>query len=68
MQLSVWLKNKAMSNSEFARRIGGSPALIDGYLKRTIWPSRHKMKRIVCVTKGDVTPNDIFGLKESEAA
>lgn len=68
MQLSAWLKVKDMSNSEFARRIGGSPALIDGYLKRTIWPSRPKMKRIICVTKGEVTPNDIYGLKEPEAA
>ena len=68
MQLVSWLRSKDMTNSEFARRIGGSPGLVDGYLKRTIWPSRAKMKRILAVTKGDVTPNDIYGLREPEAA
>lgn len=68
MQLGDWLKTKDMSNSEFARRIGGSPALIDGYLKRTIWPSRQKMKAIICATRGEVTPNDLYGLRNGKAA
>lgn len=67
MQLSDWLDQQKIDRSDFARRIGVSPAAITGWCKGAFWLSRESAQRIFDETRGAVTPND-FLQNSSQAA
>jgi 3,4-dihydroxy 2-butanone 4-phosphate synthase/GTP cyclohydrolase II len=67
MQLSAWLDQNKINRSEFARRIGVSPAAITGWCEGSFWITKDNAQRIFDETSGAVTPTDFLETK-AEAA
>jgi 3,4-dihydroxy 2-butanone 4-phosphate synthase/GTP cyclohydrolase II len=67
MQLSTWLDQNKINRSEFARRIGVSPAAITGWCEGSFWITKDNAQRIFDETSGAVTPTDFLETK-AEAA
>lgn len=63
MTLKDWLTAQDMTASEFAERIGRSPATVSRILRGVNRPDWKTCDAIMRVTKGEVAPNDF-----SEAA
>jgi 3,4-dihydroxy 2-butanone 4-phosphate synthase / GTP cyclohydrolase II len=65
MKLPDWLENNSVSRSQFARRIGLSPASVTALCNDpTVWISRETAEKIATATEGAVTPNDFLTLEE----
>jgi 3,4-dihydroxy 2-butanone 4-phosphate synthase/GTP cyclohydrolase II len=61
MKLGDWLKRNQVSRTDFARRIGVSPAAVTLICREHgSWLSRETAERIVAETHGAVTPNDFL--------
>lgn len=66
MQLSAWLDKHKINRSEFARRIGVSPAAITGWCDGSFWITKENAQRIFDETSGDVTPTDFMNTEAAE--
>ena len=66
MQLSAWLEQQKINRSEFARRVGVSPAAVTGWCDGSFWISKDKAQKIFDETEGAVTPNDFLGTEAAE--
>lgn len=60
MQLAQYLDRKKIKRTEFADKVGVSPATITGWCDGTFWPSRDNAKKVKAETRGQVTPNDFL--------
>lgn len=60
MKLSTWLSEQKINRSEFARRVGVSPAAITGWCDGSFWISKDKAQRVFDETNGAVTPTDFM--------
>src|SRR5689334_5158828 len=61
MKLAEWLRTNRMSRTDFARRIGLSPAAITQLCNHeAAWMSRETAETIMRETAGAVTPNDFL--------
>jgi 3,4-dihydroxy 2-butanone 4-phosphate synthase / GTP cyclohydrolase II len=60
MKLSDWLHENRVSRSEFAERIGMSPAMVTQMCADDVWPGPETFEKIITETKGEVTPNDFL--------
>lgn len=61
MQLAVYLADRKISMSAFARTIGAKNArTVQRYVKHGRLPSRAMMERITTATAGAVQPNDFY--------
>ncbi|QGZ36345.1 3,4-dihydroxy-2-butanone-4-phosphate synthase [Stappia indica] len=66
MRLDAWLTLNKETRSAFARRAGLSPAAVTALCNDPgVWVSRESAERIAAATGGEVTPNDLLGLKGS---
>ena len=63
MNLSEWLDWKGINRSEFAKRVGVSPAAITGWCDGTFWITKDNAQRIYDETDGAVTPTDLMHTK-----
>jgi 3,4-dihydroxy 2-butanone 4-phosphate synthase/GTP cyclohydrolase II len=66
MQLSTWLERQNINRSDFARRIGVSPAAITGWCDGTFWITKENARRIFDETNGAVTPTDLMQTEAAE--
>jgi 3,4-dihydroxy 2-butanone 4-phosphate synthase / GTP cyclohydrolase II len=65
MKLADWLEMHAIARSQFARRIGLSPASVTALCNDpNVWISRETAEKIAIATEGAVTPNDFLTLEE----
>ena len=60
MKLADWLAWKKVTRTDFAARIGVTPALITSYCNGSVWPGRLKMEAVRRETDGAVTANDFM--------
>jgi 3,4-dihydroxy 2-butanone 4-phosphate synthase/GTP cyclohydrolase II len=60
MQLSAWLQQNKVRPSHFAKRIGVTPAAVNGWVAGTFWISRENAQKVFAETDGAVTPNDFM--------
>ncbi len=60
--LSRWLTENCMTTSEFAKLVGVTQGMISLLCSGQSWVSRDTAHKIVEVTRGEVTPNDLLGL------
>src|SRR5579872_5137849 len=61
MKLGDWLRRNRVTRTDFARRIGLSPAAVTLICREHgSWLSRETAERIVAETSGAVTPNDFL--------
>tara|TARA_R110000737_G_scaffold16900_1_gene34247 strand:- start:165 stop:359 length:195 start_codon:yes stop_codon:yes gene_type:complete len=60
MTLQKWLVKKKMSQAEFARLIGASGATVSRYINGSRVGMPQMMRRIVEVTKGQVSLDDLL--------
>lgn len=68
MKLADWLTSHKITRTEFAKRIGVTPALITSYCNGSVWPGREKMEAVHRETDGAVTANDFMQSQQPEAA
>ena len=69
MNLASFLKSKAISDSDFADRVGVSRQAIHRYKNGERIPEKPVLSKIYKVTGGAVTPNDFFDMsKQSRGA
>lgn len=66
MKLDTYLSDCHLTQREFAAAIGVSPNTVARYVSGRRIPSRDEMLTIVAATKGQVTPNDFFGVSEAK--
>lgn len=66
MLLSDYLKLHGLSQAAFGQRIGEPQQAVQRYASGQYIPRREAMLKIVEATGGAVTPNDFFGITESE--
>ena len=59
-KLARWLKDREISLSEFAPRVGVTHAQLSRVINERRRPSHRLMARIQHETEGEVTPNDWF--------
>lgn len=62
MTLAVFLADRKISLTEFARRIGSTTESVRRYRNHDHIPTREMMLRIFEETDGLVTPNDFYGV------
>lgn len=60
MRLADWLKEKDITQTEFARRIGVTSGYVSQLCAGSFWPSRRVLIAIRRVTGGAVTANDFM--------
>lgn len=63
MNLKEYFEKKSLSQVSFAKKIGISKAHICNILKGKRTPSLALMRRIIEITKGEVTVGDLFNPK-----
>ena len=68
MKLRDYLDMRAITQAEFAGRIGISNAEISRILAGLRHPNPNTMRAIMRETDGAVTPNDFFGLSASDTS
>lgn len=68
MQLTHWLSAQDLSNKQFAKRLGASPSAVGRWRRGMRTPSAPYMRKIVTLTKGQVTPSDFFMSAGAECA
>jgi transcriptional regulator with XRE-family HTH domain len=57
--LLKWRKDKGWSQEEFARRLDVEPSMISKWERGTVMPSLPHAKKILEVTNGEVTLDDL---------
>lgn len=64
MKLKDWLaaQNPPVTQSAFAARVGRDPSTVTKWMLDEVVPDSTTMRRILEETKGQVTPNDFYGL------
>ncbi|RSV11644.1 hypothetical protein CA235_18410 [Sphingomonas sp. ABOLF] len=67
MVLESWLEREGVDVRVFAQRIGRSPEAVRRYITGDRIPDKGTMPLIVEQTRGEVTPNDFFGISVSSA-
>ena len=67
MQLREWRIKEGLTLSELADRIGSVVSTVVRYEKGTRLPERDTMKSIYIVTRGEVRPDDFYGVPAWEA-
>ncbi|MGM4891233.1 helix-turn-helix domain-containing protein [Tardiphaga sp. 839_C3_N1_4] len=68
MKLDAWLSTTGTPDNEFARRIGVSRVTLFRFKTGRRVPDRSTMEKISAETRGDVAPNDFFGLGATSIA
>lgn len=68
MKLAAYLKAHEISLSDFARKIRVKQPTVSRYLAGERIPDQDTMKLIVRETRGQVTPNDFYGVEQIKAA
>ena len=63
MKLSEYIKLKNLTQAEFAKMLGKSQQLVSGYCTETLMPPRATALKIVEITKGAVTLEDLWHTK-----
>ena len=67
MQLKKWREANKLSSADAAELIGVSPVTLWRWESGRSIPPEREMRAVLNATDGAVTPNDFFGLVESEA-
>lgn len=62
-KLSEYLENNGLTQSEFASLIGVKQATVSRYLAGESIPEPEIMSKIFKKTKGEITPNDFYGVE-----
>jgi predicted transcriptional regulator len=62
MKLKSWLEMRHMNLSNFAKIIGVSRSQVHKYIYCGAIPKSEAMVKIFKATKGEVTPNDFYGV------
>lgn len=62
-KLSKYLSKKKLSQQKFAEMIGVTQAAVNRYVNGVQKPEENIMVKIFEITKGEVTPNDFYGIK-----
>jgi len=65
MRLAAYLKRERIKIADFAAKISVHEKSVSRYLGGRV-PSTEVLKRIVSVTKGEVTANDFFSADDEE--
>jgi len=68
MTLADYLKHRGLTQVEFARLVGVSKSAITLYLNGDRVPRPAVAERIIKITKGRVTANDLMFAKRARAA
>nr|DAY65764.1 MAG TPA: helix-turn-helix domain protein [Caudoviricetes sp.] len=58
MKLCEYLKEKKMSQADFAKKIGVTQGIISYYINGRGMPTRKNMRKIINITGGMVTADD----------
>ena len=67
MQLKEWREANKLSRADAAELIGVSPVTLWRWESGHTIPGERETRAVLAATDGAVTPNDFFGLVESEA-
>lgn len=66
MTLRDWLDRENIRTPQFAAHIGRTSEAVRRYVSGDRIPDKETMPLIVDATKGEVTPNDFFGVRPAD--
>ena len=63
MKLEEYMKKSGLKIGDFAREIDVTNMAVHNWISEKRTPNQVMMQKIVSITKGEVTPNDFYGVE-----